>query len=89
MTIQEFGAIFKGLKAAYPNHKSLDTMEAYEIWYAMLADIDAAVVSIAVKKHIASNEHPPSIAEIRQAATFTPTRDWGAGWELVLYAIRN
>lgn len=89
MTINEFGLIFKGLKAAYPNHKNLDTKEAFEIWYKMLGDIDVAALTMAVSKHIATNKFPPTIAEIREAATFTPTRDWGAGWELVLYAIRN
>lgn len=69
MTKKQVIQIFGVLVAAYPNFdkfKSDDQVEGMvNVWATMFADDDAAVVGLAVKRHIMTSKWPPSIAEIR------------------------
>lgn len=86
---QQFINIMNGIRAAYPRFKIADSAEGMELWRSMLSDISYESLSRAVQTHISSNEWPPSIADIRKLATQGPVKDWGAGWSLVLKAIRR
>lgn len=55
---------------AYPNFDRFKNSEQVEtmitVWSEMFAEDNGALVGAAVKKHIATNKFPPSIAEIRE-----------------------
>lgn len=69
MTKKETIQIFALVVAAYPAFDKFRTDEQVETmvntWAVMFADDDAAVVALAVKRHIMTNKWPPSIAEVR------------------------
>ena len=56
---------------AYPNFDKFKNAEAVQatvnLWAMMFESDDGALVALAVKKHIATNKWPPSVAEIREA----------------------
>lgn len=55
---------------AYPNFEKFRSAEAVQdtvnLWALMFESDDGALVGLAVKKHIATNKWPPSVAEIRE-----------------------
>lgn len=55
---------------AYPNFDKFKNAEAVQatvnLWAMMFENDDGALVALAVKKHIATNKWPPSVAEIRE-----------------------
>lgn len=55
---------------AYPNFdkfKDADSVKAtVNLWAMMFEDVEAGLVALAVKKHIATNKWPPSVAELRE-----------------------
>lgn len=55
---------------AYPNFDKFKDAESVKatvsLWAMMFADVDAALVALAVKKHIATSKWPPSVAELRE-----------------------
>ena len=94
MTRKETIQIFGVLVAAYPNYdkfKSDDQIEGMvNVWASLFAEDDAAVVGLAVKKHIMTSKWPPSIAEIRAIMVelthpdlIPPDRAWEAVADLI------
>ena len=55
---------------AYPNYDKFKSAEAVQatvnLWAMMFESDDGSLVALAVKKHIATNKWPPSVAEIRE-----------------------
>lgn len=55
---------------AYPNFdkfKDAGSVEAtVNLWAMMFEDVEAGLVALAVKKHVATNKWPPSVAELRE-----------------------
>lgn len=70
MTRAEVAAILKLVVASYPNYDKFrdktEVANTVNLWAVMFADDDRDMVTLAVKKHIATNKWPPSIAEIRE-----------------------
>ena len=90
MTKQEFAKIAMALQTFYPRENMFKTDQETELWYDMLEDIPYDVAQIGIKKWVATNKWPPSIAEIRsmaQTVTFGETKDWGKAWEEVINSI--
>jgi len=64
MTKKETIVLLGYMKIAYP-HMFKDTDAEYtgNVWHEMICDEDISLARIALKKHIASSEYPPTIAE--------------------------
>ena len=73
MTREEFKNIVKGIRGAYASCPIV-TQEIFDLWYAMLKDMEYAEVSKNLEKHIKTNKFAPSISELRGA---TPSRNLG------------
>lgn len=70
MTRAEAAKLVAIIVTAYPNFDKFKDAQAVastvDLWAAMFADDDARIVGLAVKKHIATNKWPPSVAELRE-----------------------
>ena len=64
---------------AYPNYDKFKDAKAVEatvsLWAMMFEQDNAGIVALAVKKHIATNKWPPSVAEIRELMLETQAPD--------------
>lgn len=92
MTKKEFLPISTGLIAAYPNAKIMGDEASLELWYRMLADIDAEVVENAIMEYISTNVFPPNIAEIRKLCVERykqPIPSFDEAWGVVQTAIQR
>lgn len=90
MTKQEFLPIAKGMKSMYSAQHFLEDNTAIEMWYKLLADLDAQLVSAAVQQHICTSRFPPTVADIREACSKVTTvdrKDWLEGWREVTKCI--
>lgn len=70
MTRADAAKLVAIIVTAYPNFDKFKDAQAIastvDLWAAMFADDDARIVGLAVKKHIATNKWPPSVAELRE-----------------------
>lgn len=70
MTRADAAKLVAIIVTAYPNFDKFKDAQAVastvDLWAAMFADDDARIVGLAVKKHIATNKWPPSVAELRE-----------------------
>lgn len=67
MTKKEVAKLLAVLAAAYPR---LNVSEmTVKVWHEMLGDISYEAAGVAAKKLMLTNTFPPSIAELREAAT--------------------
>lgn len=91
MTKAEFGVLAKAMKAVYASQSFLPDMDAVDVWYEMLKDLEYPQCAAAIKKHMAMSKYPPTIADIREAcvASSIRARDWSEGWADVMNAIRR
>ena len=92
---EQFKILVKAMKAVYTKPEFIPDQDAFNVWYMMLRDLNYEVLTNAVQKHMMTSPYPPTIADLRAAATqFTPGE---AGtqlteleaWELVRRAISN
>ena len=84
MTIDEFRVLAKGMKAVYPSPNFLPDMDAVNVWFELLKDIDYQVANMAIQMHAQSSKFPPTVAEIRESAAkivHGETKDWSKAWE--------
>ena len=84
MTIDEFRILAKGMKAVYPQPNFLPDMDAVNVWYELLKDIDYQVANMAIQMHAQSSKFPPTVAEIRESASkivHGEVKDWSKAWE--------
>lgn len=55
---------------AYPNYDKFkddkQVKATVDLWATMFSEDDAGIVGLAVRKHIATNKWPPSVAELRE-----------------------
>lgn len=92
MTFDEFKVLVKGMKAVYTAPNFLPDADSVKIWFQLLQDLDYKVLSIAIQKYMMTSKFPPTIAELREAASDVKQGeipDWGNGWEQVLKAIHH
>ena len=70
MTKADAAKLVAVVVTAYPNYDKFKSAEAVQatvnLWAMMFESDDGALVALAVKKHIATNKWPPSVAEIRE-----------------------
>ena len=91
MEREQFKILCKGMKAVYTQATFLPDADAFNIWFALLGDLEYAVLNAAIQKYMLTNKFPPTIADLREIATTIfagDVPDWGEGWEKVLNAIR-
>lgn len=92
MTVDEFAKLADAIKTYFPRDNMLPTDESMELWFDMLNDLDYRSASASLKKHVATNRFPPTIADIReQCNDFTTPQELNEmeAWSLVSKAIRN
>ena len=91
MEREQFKILCKGMKAVYVQEAFLPDADAFNIWFALLGDLDYAVLNAAIQQYMLTNKFPPTIAELRELSIKICAGDiqeWGEGWEKVLNAIR-
>jgi len=91
MEREQFKVLCKGMKAVYTQETFLPDADAFNIWFALLGDLEYAVLNAAIQKYMLTKKFPPTIADLRELATTISAGeipDWGEGWEKVLRAIR-
>lgn len=93
MTKSEFLNLSKAITTYYPRFNIFPDKPALELWFDALQDMDYKLASVTLKKWVATEKWPPTIAELRKLAleTVAPEtgRDWGDAWRLVNRAVRN
>ena len=92
MTQEQFSTLVKGMKAMYPDPKFIADKYAADLWYQMLSDLPYEIANAAVQKHILTSSFPPTVADIRKAATaLTTPQEQNAeeAWSRAKLAIRN
>lgn len=92
MERDKFKLLIKGLKAVYVQTTFIPDADAFDMWYALLGDLDYEVCAAAIKKYILLNKFPPTVAEIRELSsniTHGEPIAWGSSWECVMKAIRK
>jgi hypothetical protein len=85
----EIGKLLAVIAAAFPTRFSVDELKG-DVWHELLGDLDYDVAQIAVKKHIFSSIHPPTIAEVRKEAVkimFPQRKSAAEAWEEVNSAL--
>ena len=68
MTKEEFGLIVKALKAVYPEPSFIPDKDAFEIWFALLSDLDYELTKNATQKFMMQSSKIPRPADIREMA---------------------
>ncbi len=92
MTVDEFAKLADAIKTYFPRDNMLPTDESMELWFDMLNDLDYRSAYASLKKHVATNRFPPTIADIREGATdFSEPKELNEmeAWSLVYKAICN
>lgn len=92
MTDTEFLYVVNVLKAVYPQNNFIADDTAMDVWFAMLSDLDYKAVQQAVKKHIMSEQFPPTVASIRKAVSEIENPNElneMQAWALVSMALRD
>ena len=64
MTREEFSLLAKGMKSIYSRDKFMVDKDAFDMWYALLAEYDYKDVSQAVKSYMSTERFPPVPADI-------------------------
>lgn len=73
MEIQVFSKCMLLLETSYPNFKITSDKTKLSVWYEMLGDRTEMDLMLGVKKYIATNEFPPTIAGINKAIASNQT----------------
>lgn len=92
MTREQFAVLVKAMKSAYTKPDFLPDQNSFNVWYALLQDLDYRVLSAAVQSHIQTSPYLPTVADLRsRAQQFTakdPLNEMTA-WSMVYKAICN
>ena len=94
MTRDEFKKIVKGLKSIFSDPKFIADQDAFDMWYALLKDLDYEVASMATQAYMQTEKFSPTPADIRRYAsqiTSPLTNDMSEveAWGMVSKAICN
>ena len=71
MTKEQVFEVLKLVNEAYPNFEV--TQDKINIWHKFLKDQNPAIVMKNAEKHVIESKFPPTIADLREAAS-TPSR---------------
>lgn len=86
MSKDEFAKIAMAIRTYYPREKFLPNVQAMELWYNELKDLDYETMNVGVRKWVSTHEFSPSIAKLREmCATVERGEIPGSeeGWEEV------
>lgn len=89
---KEFRVLAMALQTYYPREQLLPNQQAMELWYRELCDIPYPVAEMALRKWVATNKWPPTIADIREITAGIVNGDpltWGESWERALRAVKK
>ena len=92
MEREEFKILVKGMRSVYTQATFIPDQDAFNMWFALLGDLQYEVCSAAIQKYMLTNKFPPTVAEIRELATSVVNGDpltFGESWERVRTAIRR
>ena len=92
MDKNEFSLIAAAMRTYFPRYNMLPNAEAMELWYQELQDLPYELLSACLRKWVATEKWPPSIAELRAMSADMvrgPAPDWGDGWGEVRSAIQR
>ena len=90
MDRQQFATWAAALQTYYPRFNLLPNPEAMSLWYDDLKDIPVEVLTASLKKWVATEKWPPTIADLRAGANELVSGalpDWGDGWMEVRKAV--
>lgn len=90
---ERFKVLVKGMKAVYTQPTFIPDQDAFNVWYELLKDISYEDMSTAIQKHMMTSPYPPTIADIRGAASQLKPDDGMMSelkaWGMVRKAISN
>lgn len=92
MTKEEFSILVKGMKAVYVNEKFIPDKNSFDVWYALLKDLEYQQCAMAVQRWMQSNKWLPTVADIREMAMDNvgeSPMDSGQAWELARESVRR
>lgn len=92
MTREEFSLLVKGMKAVYADPKFIADKDAFDVWYALLSDLDYEVANQATLRLMKTSNRIPTPADIRSVAYDMATADMptdAEAWAIVSKALRN
>ena len=92
MTKKEVAMMFAVITNLYPNEKQFTAagIEMVQAWHDLLQDIPLATAAKAVAAHAATNNFPPTIAEIRRfCITSDGAESAEQAWARVLSALKD
>lgn len=92
MTKAEFATIAAAIRTYFPRYTIFPNAEAMDLWFQELRDIPADVLGTALRKWVATNKWPPTIAELRAESRNCvdgKLPDWGEAWAEVTKAVRR
>lgn len=94
MDREEFKKIVKGLKSIFSDPKFIADQDAFDMWYALLKDLDYEVASMATQAYMQTEKFSPTPADIRKYAsqiTSPLTNDMSEveAWGMVSKAVCN
>jgi hypothetical protein len=92
MNKEEFAKIVKGLKSVYTEPTFIPDQYAFDVWYALLKDLDYQTVSKGTQKYMMSSRYTPKPSDIREHCMEfmqEPELNEMEAWSLVSKALRN
>ena len=90
MNAREFYEVVCAMQTFYPKDNLLPDRQSIQLWYSMLSDIPAAVLTAALRLWVENNRWPPTIADLREYSlkvTGRTEKTWDEGWKEVCTAI--
>jgi hypothetical protein len=92
VTRDDFKILVKGMKAIYADPKFIPDKDVFDVWYALMNDLEYEYLNLAIQKHMISSKFPPTPADIReqyQSLIDPEEMNEMEAWNLVSKAIRN
>jgi hypothetical protein len=91
MTKQEVAKLFGAITNLYPNEKRFAAADVNMVsaWHELLQDIDFRIAAKAIAAHAATNDYPPTIAEIRRFCIKAEGESAEEAWARVLHALKD
>ena len=66
---EQLKILVKAMKAVYTKTDFIPDQDAFDVWYAMLKDLDYKILTNAIQSLMMTSPFPPTIADVRNAAT--------------------
>ena len=91
MTKQDVVKLFGVVTNLFPNDKRFMEADANMVsaWHELMQDIDFRIAAKAIAAHAATNDYPPTIAEIRRFCIKTEGESAEEAWARVLHALKD